>query len=81
MEAPEKEHYDRERMARRVKSLRTDFGWDQLDLAKKAGVSKDTVSSIESARRGATLDTAVALADAFGCTLESLVCREPMTAA
>lgn len=78
MNAPEREHYDRERMARRVKSLRMDRGWDQAELAERSGVSKDTVVSIENARRGATLDTAVALADAFECTLESLVCRNQL---
>ncbi len=71
-----KERYDRERMARRVKSLRADKGWDQGQLAENAGVSKDTVVSVETARRGIGLDMTCALADALGCTLDELVCRE-----
>lgn len=74
--APEKERYDRERMARRVKSFRIDLGWDQSELAEQSGLSKDTVASIESGRRGATLDTAIAIADALGKSLEDVVCRE-----
>lgn len=72
-----KERYDRERMARRVKSLRADRGWDQDQLAEHAHVSKDTVVSVETARRGIGLGVAVALADALECPLDQLVCRKP----
>ncbi len=68
--------YDGERMARRVKSLRADLGWDQEKLAEEAGVSKDTVCSVECGRRGVTLNTIVALADALGCeSVDELVFR------
>ncbi len=75
-----KERYDRERMARRVKSLRADKGWDQERLASEAHVSKDTVVSIETARRGIGLDMAVALADALGCDMDELICRQKTVA-
>lgn len=74
-----RERYDRERMARRVKSLRADKGWDQGQLAEHAGVSKDTVVSIETARRGIGLDMACALADALECPLDQIVCRNAAT--
>lgn len=68
--------YDGERMARRVKSLRVDKGWDQQQLADVAKVSKDTVNSVENNRRGVTLNTIVALADALGCeSVENLIFR------
>lgn len=68
--------YDKERVARRLKSLRMDKGWDQETLAKESNVSLGTISSIEIARNGMSLDTACKLTDALGCSLERLVCRE-----
>ncbi len=68
--------YDKERVARRLKSLRADKGWEQKDLAREAGVSIDVVASAETARRGMNLDTAYDIAEALGCSLERLVCRE-----
>lgn len=68
--------YDKERVSRRLKSLRADLGWDQCDLAERAGVSKDAVVNAENARTGMNLDTAFDLTEAMGCTLEQLVCRE-----
>lgn len=68
--------YDRERVGRRIKSLRVDKGWNQRQLAKKANVSLDTVVSAETARRGIGLDIACALADALECPLDQMVCRE-----
>lgn len=68
--------YDKERVGRRIKSLRTDKGWDQNDLAKAAGVSKDTVVSVETARCGMNLDTAYDIACVLGCSMERLVCLD-----
>lgn len=68
--------YDKERVARRMKSLRADKGWDQSDLAREAGVSIDAIASAETARRGMNLDTAYDIATALGCSMERLVCRD-----
>lgn len=68
--------YDRERMARRVKSLRADKGWNQKRLAEESGVTLDTIVSVETARRGIGLDIAVALADAIECPLDQMVCLD-----
>lgn len=68
--------YDKERVSRRLKSLRADLGWDQADLAKAAGLSKDVVVNAETTRTGMNLDTAFDLTEAMGCTLEQLVCRD-----
>lgn len=72
--------YDSERIARRLKSLRMDKGWEQADLARESGVSLAAIASCESCRTGMRLDTAVKLADALGCTLEQLVCRDEKAA-
>lgn len=71
--------YDKERVARRMKSLRADKGWDQSDLAREAGVSLDAIASAETARRGMNLDTAYDIAEALGCSMERLVCRDEHT--
>ncbi|MEG0504282.1 MAG: helix-turn-helix transcriptional regulator [Raoultibacter sp.] len=68
--------YNKERVARRLKSLRADIGWDQSELASESGVSKNVIASAETARTGMNLDTAFDLTEALGCTLEQLVCRE-----
>lgn len=67
--------YDKERTARRIKSLRADKGWDQIELANQSGVSVDTIRRAESASQCIGLDKAVALADALGCTIDELACR------
>lgn len=71
--------YDKERIARRLKSLRADKGWDQDMLANRAGVSKSAIASCESQRTGLSLDTAYKITEALGCTLEQLVCRDEIT--
>ncbi len=68
--------YDKDRIARRLKSLRADKGWEQDDLARESGVSKAVIANIETARTGTSLDTAFKLTEALGCSLEQLVCRE-----
>lgn len=68
--------YDKERVARRLKSLRTDKGWGQEELAERSGVPLNTIRSAETARTGMNLDTAFKLTDALGCTLDALVCRD-----
>lgn len=67
--------YDRERVARRIKSLRADKGWGQIELANKSGVSVDTIRRVETASQGLGLDKAVALSDALGCTIDELACH------
>ncbi|GKG90222.1 MAG: helix-turn-helix transcriptional regulator [Gordonibacter pamelaeae] len=68
--------YDKERVARRLKSLRVDAGMEQADLAEASGVGLGTIASAETCRTGMNLDTAFDLTEALGCTLEQLVCRD-----
>lgn len=44
--------YDKQFLAEQVKNRREKKGWTQDDLAECAGVSKDTIVSLENERRG-----------------------------
>lgn len=53
--------------AKRVLDLRAARKWNQIQLAKRAGVSQSTVSRVESGESAAAdLDTIGKLAEAFG---------------
>lgn len=64
--------------AARLTKLRREQGWDQVTLARRAGISTSVVSSLEG---GKTLnprgDTVTALANVLGCRPSSLYKREP----
>lgn len=46
----------------------------QSDLARKIGTGRQTINSIiKGGRRGPTLDTALAIADALGVSLQDMV--------
>src|SRR5262245_42369948 len=56
----------------RVKRLRQQRGWSQDQLATQAGISRAAVSAIEIQRLVPSVAAALALARAFGCTVEEL---------
>jgi transcriptional regulator with XRE-family HTH domain len=60
-------------LARNLRYLMGDRGWDQVDLAKKSGVSQKTVSNILGEIKVPTLDTVDKLASAFGLNLWHLI--------
>lgn len=68
--------YDKQAVARRLKSLRADKGWDQQKLADEIGVDKSTIAHYELGDTCMGLDKAYAITEAFGCTIDRLVCRE-----
>ena len=52
------------------------LGMSQSELARRMGTGRQTVNSIiKSGRRGPTLDTAIAIAEALGVPLQELVDR------
>lgn len=55
-------------LAERVKMHRTLLGIRQIDLSKRAGLSKDTVAAIEQRRKSVTLYTLAGLSGALGIT-------------
>lgn len=59
-------------MRNRLKELRAEEGWSQLELAKRLGVSRQTVNAIENDRYDPSLPLAFALARTFGMAIEEL---------
>src|SRR3974377_1166670 len=49
--------------------------WSQAALAKRVGISRGAVSAIEGERLSPSVATALALAEAFECTVEELFGR------
>lgn len=58
----------RDSLAKNLTTLMTIRGWTQTQLAEKSGVSQTMISSIKAARSGCSVETADALAHAFGLT-------------
>jgi transcriptional regulator with XRE-family HTH domain len=50
----------------RIRALRKERGWSQLDLARKANVSQGTVCNAERASTPTSVATVTAVAGAFG---------------
>jgi transcriptional regulator with XRE-family HTH domain len=63
------------RLAHRLRLERDSRGWSLADLAKRAGVSKATISKIERAEVSPTAVVLVRLASAFDLTLAGLLLR------
>jgi putative transcriptional regulator len=59
-------------MRNRVAEVRTEIGWTQAELSAKSGVSRQTISDIESGAHAAGLETALRLANAMGKLVEEL---------
>ena len=56
----------------RVRSLREARGWNRTDLARKSGVTKDTIRSTETGRTRTNIVTAEALAEGLAVPLSAL---------
>jgi putative transcriptional regulator len=56
----------------RLRELRGERGWTQQDLADRAGVSRQTIHSIESGKYDPSLPLAFALARLFGAKIEDV---------
>ena len=59
-------------MKNRIKALRTERAWSQADLAKRLGVSRQTVNAIERGKYDPSLPLAFKLARLFGETIEAM---------
>jgi repressor LexA len=55
-----------------LKKLRTDCGWSQQELAKKAGLAKSTISMLENGERKPSFEVLETLADIFNVNLDVL---------
>ena len=59
-------------MTNRLKSLRSERGWSQADLAERLGVSRQSVNAIETGRFDPSLPLAFKLARLFGLPIEAI---------
>lgn len=67
--------YDKEKVGRRIKSLRIDKGYTQEKLSKLSSVPAPTIQSYEDGTSVMGMENATKLADALECTLDRLACR------
>lgn len=61
------------RFGRRVRELRKERGWRQLDLAEQAGISENYVSDVELGRKEVCLRTIEALSKALDMDILDLM--------
>ena len=60
-------------LGQRIRQLRKDRGWRQLDLATQAGLNENYISDLELGRKEPCLRTLATLARAFDIKLEKLL--------
>lgn len=63
-------------MKNRLKVLRAERNWSQADLAKRLGVSRQTVNAIETEKYDPSLPLAFKLAELFGMKIEGMFERD-----
>lgn len=59
-------------ISNRVKELRTNLGWTQEQLAEAAGVSRQSINSIERNRYVPSLELALIFARIFQCATDDI---------
>jgi putative transcriptional regulator len=59
-------------MINRLRELRAERGWSQASLAKKLGVSRQTINAIETQRYDPSLPLAFAIGSVFKHRLEDI---------
>ena len=62
-------------MNNQIRSLRTEKGLSQEELARRCRVTRQTVNAIENNKYDPTLSLAFRLADALGTTVDALFLR------
>ena len=63
-------------MRNRLKVLRAERAWSQLDLAERLGVSRQSVNAIETGKYDPSLPLAFRIADLFGLSIEAIFLRD-----
>ena len=59
-------------MKNRLRVLRAERGWSQVDLAEALGVSRQTVNALENGRYDPSLPLAFKLGRTFGLQIEQI---------
>ena len=60
-------------LGQRISELRKALGWSQVDLSKKLGVAKQTVSNWENENIQPSIDMLVRLSKIFGVSTDNLL--------
>lgn len=63
-------------MNNRLRVLRAERQWSQLDLADRLGVSRQSVNAVETGKYDPSLPLAFRIADVFGLTIEQIFLRD-----
>lgn len=63
-------------MKNRLTDLRAERSWTQADLAKRAGVSRQTINAIETGKFDPSLPLAFRLANLFNLKIEEIFIDE-----
>lgn len=63
-------------MKNRLKVLRAERNWSQLDLAQNLDVSRQSVNAIETGKYDPSLPLAFRIADLFGLRIEEIFLRD-----
>lgn len=63
-------------MKNRLRVLRAERGWSQVDLAEALGVSRQTVNALENGRYDPSLPLAFKLGETFGMSIEQIFIYE-----
>ena len=61
---------------RELRELRAEHSWSQQELAKRIGVSRQSVNAIETGKYDPSLPLAFRIADVFGLAIEALFLRD-----
>ena len=64
-------------MDNRLRVLRAEYRWSQTDLADALGVSRQTISSIESGKYDPSLPLAFRIAHVFDQAIEEIFIYDP----
>lgn len=60
-------------LGNRIRSLRKQKGWRQIDLADHAGMSENYISDLENGRKEICLLSIIAIAQSFGMEASDLI--------
>ena len=62
-----------EKLAKRIKELRSKYGYTQDELSYKAGIGRSTLGNIETAQNDVTFTKINKIAEAFNLTLSEFL--------
>lgn len=57
----------------RIRKLRVDRGWSQLDLSLEANINRNYICDLENGRRNPTLEMLIRIANAFEIDISELL--------